>query len=169
MYRHRDPDRGRTEPVRDFNVYNGGDHRGENPVSDLMLEARIAVADDVQALRIRLRSGDDRFLVSLPVDRRGAVEVLRNGEPLATTGLGGTPASSPRESPRFALLEASLIDRRLSVALDGELAFARSTTTTRRRARADASAPWPWESAGGRWRSATYGSSATCIIRAASP
>lgn len=124
VYRHWDPDRGRSEPVRDFNVYNGGDLRGENPVADLMLEARVAVAPDVRAVRIRLRSGDDRFVVSLPVDGLGVVEVRRNGLPLTTTRLVGTLTSSPRESPRFATLEASVVDRRLSVALDGELVFA---------------------------------------------
>ncbi len=124
VYRHWDPDRGRSEPVRDFNVYNGGDLPGESPVADLMLEARIAVAADVRAVRIRLRSGDDRFVVSLPVDGRGDLEVRRNGHTLTTSGLGATLTSSPRESPRFATLEASVIDRRLSVALDGEFAFA---------------------------------------------
>ncbi len=124
LYRHWDPDRGRSEPVRDFNMYNGGDLRGENPVADLMLEARIAVAPDVRCIRIRLRSGEDRFVVSLPVDGLGDVEVRRNGSPLTTTRLGGTLASSPRGSPRFATLVASVIDRRLAVALDGEPVFA---------------------------------------------
>jgi signal peptidase I len=122
-YLHFDPDRGRHGPIRDFCPYNGSDAKAENVVNDLMIEAEVAVQPDVRSLSIRLDYGSDHFTVTLPVDGRGVVEARRNGlvEELKNPRSG--LKSSPGTSPRFARLEASAIDRRLTVALDGVLLF----------------------------------------------
>jgi signal peptidase I len=118
-YRHWDPDRGRFGPVRDFCPYNGGDVRGDNVVRDLMFEADLSVRPEVKSVSLRLDHGGDHFLVVLPVDRPGAAEVRRNGLVLGVSNPSGGLSSSPPRSPRFARLEASVIDRRIIVALDG--------------------------------------------------
>lgn len=139
-YRHWDPDRGRYAPVHDFIAYNGGDFYGENRAPDLMIEASVAVGPDVRTLEVRLDSGSDRFLVSIPVDGRGEFEVRRNGLRLPVSNPRGSLASSPAESPRPSKLEASVMDRRLLVALDGELLFDPIDYDE------PATGPWPHES-----------------------
>jgi signal peptidase I len=118
-YYHFDPDRGRHGPVRDFCPYNGGDLRGDNIVRDLMIEADVSVRPDVRSLTIRIQHGTDNFAIILPVDGRGGPEARRNGRVLEVANPRGGLVSSPEGSPRFARLEASAIDRRLTVALDG--------------------------------------------------
>lgn len=121
-YRHWDPDRGGYGPVRDFAAYNGADVPAEHRVGDLMLEAQVAARPGTARVLVRLGSGADRFVVAIPVDGRGAPQVEHNGRSLSQLpGWKTTLASSPRERPRFVRLEASLFDRRLTVALDGEL------------------------------------------------
>ena len=125
VYRHWDPDRARYTPVYDFTPYNGGDLRGENRVSDLMIEARLTVEPNVRAVLVRIDAGADRFVVAIPNGDApaGALEVRRNGSRLD----GVRPASRAAwgESRRAVpvLLEASVMDRRLTVALDGEPLF----------------------------------------------
>src|SRR6185312_6488585 len=70
-------------------------------------------------LTLRLDHGADHFTIILPVDGRGKAEVRRNGLVLEVANERDGLTSSPEESPRFARLEASAIDRRLTVALDG--------------------------------------------------
>jgi len=122
-YRHWDPDRGRFGAVRDFCPYNGGEVRGDNVVLDLMLEADVSVRPEVRSVTLRLDHGGDQFLVILPVDGRGKPEVRRNGLVLDAPNPRGGLSSSPAGSPRFTRLEASTIDRRIAVALDGVLLF----------------------------------------------
>ena len=157
-------------PVRDFNVYNGGDLRGENPVADLMLEARIAVA-------ARRPGRPD----PAPFGRRP----IRGLAPGRRPGRRGGPPQRARARDDEARRDAGLIASRVAPLRDaggvGDRSPAdgrprrrarsspRSTTTTPRRAPASARARWPWECAGGRWRSATSGSSATCITPAPCP
>jgi signal peptidase I len=118
-YLHFDPDRGRQGPIRDFCPYNGGDVRGDNVVRDLMLETDVSVRPDVKSLTVRIDHGTDRFTVVLPVDGRARPEILRNSRLLETNNVRGGLTSSPGGSPRFARIEVSAIDRKLSVALDG--------------------------------------------------
>ena len=118
-YRHWDPDRGGYGPVRDALAYNGADAPADHRVADLMLEARVAAGGDDPRVLVRLRSGADRFVVAVPLGGRGAPEVRRNGRVLPLRGVRLRPPSASR----WAHLEASLFDRRLSVALDGEPLF----------------------------------------------
>jgi signal peptidase I len=119
-YRHWDPDSGRYSPVHDFNAYNGSDTPGRNVVTDLMVEAEVSAGPDARALAVRLDAGSDRFEVVIPVGNERPTEVRRNGRPLVV--------SNPRpgvtlESVRSGLLEVSVMDRRLTVAVDGEPLF----------------------------------------------
>ena len=118
-YRHWDPDRGRFGPIRDFCPYNGGDLRGDNIVRDLAFDAQIVAHPGTVGLMLRLDHGGDRFQVRVPVDDRCSVEVRRNGRVLTTTEPSRGLRSSPIGSTTFARLEASTIDRRLSVLIDG--------------------------------------------------
>jgi signal peptidase I len=122
-YRHWQPERGAYGPIRDYNSYNGIDLQGDHRVDDLFLEAEVAVRPEVKAVVIRIGGGADRFLISIPVDRRGSVEVRRNGRRVPVPSLGRTVLSSSAEAPRFNRMEASVMDRRLTVALDGHLLF----------------------------------------------
>ncbi len=122
-YRHWDPDRGRYGPVRDFCPYNGGEVRGDNVVRDLMIEADVSARPDVRSVAIRIDHGVDHFAINVPVDGRGRPEVRRNGRVMDVVAPRLGIASSPAASPRFHRLEASAIDRRISVALDGEPLF----------------------------------------------
>jgi signal peptidase I len=122
-YRHWQPERATYGPVRDFTPYNGGDVSSDNRVDDLMLEARLAVDPEVQAVRVRLGVGDDRWEVSIPVDRRSAPEVRRCGQVVEITPGRAVLASARKPESKPVLLEASWMDRRLTVALDGVLLF----------------------------------------------
>ncbi|GAC1473369.1 MAG: hypothetical protein NVSMB9_21880 [Isosphaeraceae bacterium] len=122
-YRHWDPDRGRHGPVHDFIAYNGTDVRSENQVSDLMLEARVSPGADCPAVAVRLQSGSDRFLVEIPVQGQSSVlSVKRNQKTIAIHNARGMLKVHSAGSPGT-LLEASVMDRRLTVALDGLLLF----------------------------------------------
>lgn len=114
-YRHWDPDRGKFGPIRDFCPYNGSDLPGDHIVQDLAFEATLTVRPGTPRVAARIDHGGDRFLVSIPVDSAGAVEVRRNGRVLAVDhpGPGIRSAAGPMR------LEVSTIDQRLSVDVDG--------------------------------------------------
>ena len=122
-YLHFDPDRGRYGPVRDFCPYNGGDIRSDNIVKDLMIEADVSIRPGVKSLTLRLEHGPDHLTVVLPVDGRSRPEVRRNGLLLDVVNARGGLMASTADAPKFARLEASVIDRRLTVALDDVLLF----------------------------------------------
>ncbi len=128
-YCHWDPDRGKYWPVYDFNPYNGADLRGENRVDDLMVEANLTVGDDVQFLAIRINSGSDQFVVKIPANAADHVGAL--GSKVTRYGNGHLHSEWQFDSEQVARglrgksvrLEASVMDHRLSVALDGKLLF----------------------------------------------
>ena len=117
-YRHWDPERGRYAPVHDFIAYNGTDVRGENAVTDLAVEARVAPGADAAAVAVRIDSGSDRFVVEIPV---GGVGPARSSRGTAGASRSRTPRRGldAGRAGRGALLEASVMDRRLTVAVDG--------------------------------------------------
>jgi signal peptidase I len=115
---------GRYGPVTDFLAYNGGDARGQNPVNDLMFEANLVCGADLREVVMRIDSGGDRFVVSLPLGGAGAIEVRRSGRILP--GIHARPdgqALLAAARSRTIHLEASVMDRRLQVAVDGILLF----------------------------------------------
>ncbi|SIO67478.1 signal peptidase I [Singulisphaera sp. GP187] len=117
-YRHRDPDRGQYTPIYDFNPYNGGELRGENRVSDLMVEARLLVGPDAPTVDVRLDSGADRFVITLPFHEATLPRVRRNNRAVPVSNAVSIPFQ-PGEAPRSSVLEASIMDHRLSVSLNG--------------------------------------------------
>ena len=118
-YRHWDPDRARYAPVYDFNGYNGAEIRGENIVTDLMVSARITPGMDAEVVAVRIHSGTDRFIVEIPIGDKQPLKVIRNQRTLKVSNVQGNLSANARE----VLLEASVMDRRLTVALDGVLLF----------------------------------------------
>jgi signal peptidase I len=122
-YRHFDPDR-KFGPIRDFTPYNGGDIRTVDTVADLAFEADVSPRPDVKSVVLRLDHGADHFQVTIPVDGKGRLEVLRNGQILDLVDPRPGLTSSPTEASRFVRLEASTIDRRLSVTVDDVPLFA---------------------------------------------
>lgn len=122
-YRHWQADRGDYGPLCDFNPYNGLEVPGENRVDDLMVEADVVLAPEVESLLVRIGTGLDVFHIQVPVDRQGPIQVRRNREPVPVWETGAMLPSSSGESSRPVHVEISLIDRRLLVALDGVLAI----------------------------------------------
>lgn len=137
-YKHWDPDRGKYWPVYDYNPYNGADLRGENRVDDLMLEARLGVREWPAGgqVAVRLNAGSDRFLVTITAESPPlmSVRVERNGrvlalQPLPGRSRKGLPDGTKgsvfclMEDVESGLLEASVMDRRLTVAVDGQPLF----------------------------------------------
>jgi len=123
VYRHWDPVAERYGPIRDHYAYNGSDLGADNVVPDLALEGRLTLEPDVQAIAVMIRSGGDRFVVRIPVgDPRRDVHVARN-ERAQEVSLLANPLSQPVAGSRNVRIEASVFDRRLIVALDGEPLF----------------------------------------------
>ena len=82
VYRHWNPVLNRYGPIRDHYAYNGGDLEADNLVPDLSLEARLAISTEVETISVRIRSGSDRFVVRIPVQGQGKLEVARNDQQL---------------------------------------------------------------------------------------
>jgi signal peptidase I len=115
---------GRYAPVTDFLAYNGGELRGENLVGDLMLEAKLKCGADLCGLTVRIDSGGDRFGISLPIGGAGAVEVRRSGRLLPSLRARPEGLAVLRAATTQSIhLEASVMDRRVQVAVDGVLLF----------------------------------------------
>jgi len=123
IYKHWDPSRGRYGPVRDFYAYNGGEIRAENEIKDLGLEARLSVDESVESISVVIRSGADPFVVTIPVAKRASIGVVRSGRrlPLAECS---NPFEEKGSWPRSVTLEALVFDRRVMVAINGNLLFA---------------------------------------------
>ena len=125
-YRHWDPERGRYAAVHDFIAYNGPDVPALNVVPDLMLAARMAAASNVRSVMVRIDTEANRFFVEIPILKSGqpapAPVVWRNRQKVPLTAArGGLKPVQP--GARGALVEVSLMDRRLSAAIDGALLF----------------------------------------------
>ena len=122
VYRHWDPVLNRYGPVRDHYAYNGADLAAENAIPDLSLEARLSISAEVERIAVTIRSGADRFVVRIPVNTEGTVEVARNDRRQAIWPRTN-PLARIARFPARVLLEAAVVDRRLTVALDGEPLF----------------------------------------------
>jgi signal peptidase I len=123
-YHHWEPDRWKYGAVHDYFSYNGGDLRGEHPVLDLMFEANLTPGSDAQQIVVRMgSSGSDRFLITLPVAGQGEPQVQRNASPPLELMHLDRALLAALTPGRTVHLEASVVDRRLLVALDGRLLF----------------------------------------------
>ena len=94
-----------------------------------MIEAHIAPSRDVPIVAVRIDSGSDRFVIELPVAGAKAggtpssLKVRRNNRLVEVTHATGQLRLPRSKTDPGALLEVSVMDRRLSVAIDGVLAF----------------------------------------------
>ncbi len=122
VYRHRDPVLNRYGPIRDHYAYNGGDLGTDNVVPDLSLEARLTLGSEVEMIAVVIRSGGDRFLVRIPVQGEGSVEVARNDHKQLVVPWA-TPLAEVDRWPCTVMLQATVVDRRLTVTLDGQPLF----------------------------------------------
>jgi Signal peptidase, peptidase S26 len=122
VYRHWDPVLNRYGPIRDHYAYNGGDLDTDNVVPDLSLEARLTLSSEVEMIAIVIRSGGDRFLVRIPVKGEGSVEVARNDHKQLVVPWA-TPLAEVDRWPCTVMLQASVVDHRLTVTLDGQPLF----------------------------------------------
>ncbi len=123
IYRHWDPAARRYGPVRDFYAYNGGEMPAENEVIDLGLEARLSVGNSVEAISAALRSGADQFVVRIPVELGGEIELVHNGKRVALSHCWNPFRDKAGRPTREVTLEASCFDRRVLVAVNGRLLF----------------------------------------------
>ncbi len=120
-YRHFDPDRGAYGPVKDHTPYNGSRGAGEHVVRDLMLEAKVQLGPNVKALVARSQALGESVWVSVPTNGQGPIKVRHDGRPVIDPfPLRPLPAD---DSGTEHLIEISWVDRRLAVALDGQLMF----------------------------------------------
>jgi signal peptidase I len=122
VYRHWDPVNNRYGPIHDHYSYNGGDLGSDNTLTDLAIEARLSVSPEVDTLAVLIRSGGDRFVVRIPVARDGKIELARRDRRRLVDALFN-PLTQIKNRSRQVLLEAAVVDRRLSVCLDGHPVF----------------------------------------------
>ncbi|MGZ3389122.1 MAG: signal peptidase I [Isosphaeraceae bacterium] len=122
VYRHWDPVLNRYGPIRDHYAYNGGDLGTDNVAPDLSLEARLTLSSEVEMIAIVIRSGGDRFVVRIPVKGEGSVEVARNDHKQLVVAWA-TPLAEVDRWPCTVMLQASVVDHRLTVTLDGQPLF----------------------------------------------
>jgi signal peptidase I len=122
VYRHLDPSRGQYGPIRDFYGYNGGDSHTDNEAHDVGMEARISVSDSVDSITVSIRSGANEFLVNIPVRESHSIELLQNNASKLVTNCRN-PFENNKLWPRSVQLEATVVDRRVQVAIDGQLLF----------------------------------------------
>jgi signal peptidase I len=122
-YRHWDPDTGGFGPIRDFYAYNGGDVRGDNVVTDLMLDFKVTARPDARNLVLRFSPSTEAVFITLPIDGRARPEARRGGKLLEVVNPRGSIESSSVDQPKTYRVEAAVVDRRILVAIDGNLAF----------------------------------------------
>jgi len=122
IYRHWEPSRARYGPIQDFYGYNGGEVQAENRIADIGFEARLAASESVESLALRLRSGADVFQIRIPVASHGEIEVWKNDRRIALRSRYN-PFQSKTAARTDVRLEADVFDRRLQVAIDGQLLF----------------------------------------------
>jgi signal peptidase I len=122
VYRHWDPVLNRYGPIRDHYAYNGGDLGTDNVVPDLSLEAKLTISSEVEMIAVVIRSGGDRFVVRIPVKNGGRVEVARNDRKQLVVPWAA-PLAEAESWPCTVLLQASVVDHRLTVTLDGQPLF----------------------------------------------
>lgn len=122
-YQHWEPDTLRLGPIRDFVGYNGAGTGGDHVIRDLILDFQVTIRPDCDRIELAIDSGPDRIQATLPIDHLGTPSVTIEGQPVAATALEPGLESSPDDVPRWQSVEASVVDRRLLIAIDGRLAF----------------------------------------------
>ena len=122
-YRHWQPDREATGPIRDYLSYNGVGLGGDYRVEDLMLETEVALSEPDQPILFTLGRGRDRLEVALSAGAGAQPEVRQNGQRVVICPGPGKLQVSAGGALRFTRVEVSYFDHRLLVAMNGQLAF----------------------------------------------
>ncbi len=127
VYQHRSPGEISPGPILDFHAYNGADYHPRNRVADVMVEAQVQVEANARAVHLAMRHGADRFVVRIPTRLdSGPVQVWLNGSEVGQAPMhrrfGPDPESGPQALTEHTI-EATLIDRRFALVVDGELLF----------------------------------------------
>lgn len=123
FYRHWEPDFDRYGPIRDFLAYNGRELVGQNEVADLQLEADVEVEPGVEMILVRLNYRADRFVFELPIAAPGPARLLRNDRPLEVRPRDDAPTFAALAPSGPVRIEASVVDRRLQLSLNGRVVF----------------------------------------------
>jgi signal peptidase I len=120
-YRHFLRDTGKCEPIRDEYAYNGGLQAEPECVHDFLIETEIT-AQGEGTLALRLCDGQDWVEVLLPVGTSRAVEAfawpIKAPEQIRKLADSRRPVTL-RSTP--SRVELALVDRRLSLAVDGQV------------------------------------------------
>lgn len=127
-YRHFSMKSGKDEPIRDEYAYNAGWPHGMECVHDFMLECEVEVSRGTGPVLLAISDGADAMVVEMPVGE-GKIATLHRSR-------GGTlPPRSPSQEPallrdwvdlepgRVHHLELALVDRRLTMRVDGQPLF----------------------------------------------
>lgn len=113
----------KCEPIRDEHAYNGGLRADRECVHDFLIETEIDVSSGRGSLSLRLCDGHDWVEATLPVGSKRPVEAF------------AWPIDAPEQSRKLAdsdkplalrakqryRVEMAFVDRRLSVAVDGDV------------------------------------------------
>jgi signal peptidase I len=112
----------KCEAIRDEYAYNGGVHADSECVHDFLIETEIEAAAGVGALSLRLCDGGDWVEVLLPIGEARPVEAFAwpMPEPGQTRKLGESERPFAVRPGQRCRVELALVDRRLSLLLDGK-------------------------------------------------
>ena len=112
---------GKCEPIRDEYAYNGGLHANSECVHDFMIEAEIEAAGH-GTLSLRLCDGHDWVEVGIPVGEARAVEAFSwpIDEPASMKKISESEKPSALQTKKRHRVEFSLVDRRLTLTVDGQ-------------------------------------------------
>jgi signal peptidase I len=116
-YRNVSLDTGKCEAIRDEYAYNAGVHANSENVHDFMIETDVEICAGAGSLTLRLCDGHDTVEVRIPVGAAFPIETFADPmRKLAET----KSALALRVGERYHI-EMALVDRRMSLTIDGKL------------------------------------------------
>jgi signal peptidase I len=125
-YRNFSLDGGKVQPLVDEYAYNAGSPGSGETVHDFMLECDLEVESGHGQVGLGITDGQDLLLVEAPVTPEGITRLLQADGALPS----GDVAAKPLAKTSFRLLpgrtyhlELAFVDRRLTLAADGEEIF----------------------------------------------
>jgi signal peptidase I len=111
----------KCEPIQDEYAYNGGVHDDVEAVHDFLIETEVEVTAGPGTLALRLCDGHDCVEVLLPVGDAHSAEVFSwpADRPEKIRKLAEIERLAPLQPGRRHQIEMALIDRRVSLVVDG--------------------------------------------------
>ena len=133
-YRNFSLDEAKVLPMRDEYAYNGGMHRGVEGVHDFMLECDVEILKGSGNVGLAITDGQDALLAEIPAGAEGNVRLSRGPAGIfpPENERGSAGARSVLNAPallrsrtslkpgRTYHMEMAFVDRRLTLAVDGE-------------------------------------------------